>query len=128
MADTQFNIVGNVASTARGYEFSKPVKEAAGSGTSKPVARAPRPVVADEGDTGASAREQLRKVVDALPVKDGEVDESVRMRFDEETKRVVVQVVNSDTDEVIRQLPNEDVLRITRKLREYMGLAFDIDA
>jgi flagellar protein FlaG len=41
---------------------------------------------------------------------------AVRFRIDEETGRTVIEVVDRDTDEVIRNIPPEEMLRITSHL------------
>ncbi|NPA49431.1 MAG: flagellar protein FlaG [Thermodesulfobacteria bacterium] len=53
---------------------------------------------------------------------------NVRLVFnvDEETKEVVVKVVNPETDEVIRQIPPEELLEIRKRLDEIMGILFDV--
>jgi flagellar protein FlaG len=47
-----------------------------------------------------------------------------RLRIDRESKRIIVQIVNSK-DEVIKQIPPEDMLRIASKIRQIQGLLFD---
>ncbi len=53
---------------------------------------------------------------------------NVRLVFnlDEDTKEVVVKVVDPQTNEVIRQIPPEELLEIRKRLDEIMGILFDI--
>ena len=53
----------------------------------------------------------------------GVLGEGQEMTFimDRETKRMVVRVVDRETDEVLLQIPNEQVLRIARKLSKRNG-------
>jgi flagellar protein FlaG len=44
---------------------------------------------------------------------------------DETTEDVVVQVVERDTEKVIRQIPPEEVLRMRGRLQEFLGVFFD---
>ncbi|WP_022853530.1 flagellar protein FlaG [Thermodesulfatator atlanticus] len=52
---------------------------------------------------------------------------NVRLVFnlDEETKEVVVQVVDPETNKVIRQIPPEELLEIRKKLDEIVGILFE---
>ena len=46
---------------------------------------------------------------------------SLRFRVDDLSGRTVITVVNSTTDEVIRQIPAEEVLALARNLRDSSG-------
>lgn len=50
---------------------------------------------------------------------------SVRFEMDEATKTLVVKVFDRNTDELIRQLPAEEVLDMAKALQEYRGLFVD---
>jgi hypothetical protein len=52
---------------------------------------------------------------------------SSRIRVDDATDRVVVQFLNAE-NEVIKQYPPEDLLRVLRNIREIRGLLFDRQA
>lgn len=45
-------------------------------------------------------------------------------RFDADTKRIVVQVI-AENNEVIKQIPPEEFLRMAARLRQVQGLLFD---
>lgn len=51
----------------------------------------------------------------------------VTMRFDSLTKRVVSQIVN-EVNEVIKQIPPEETLRVVAKIHQLQGLLFDQEA
>ena len=44
---------------------------------------------------------------------------------DENTDKIVMQVVNRHTREVIRQVPAEEIVEISRRLQQLVGLIFD---
>ena len=54
-------------------------------------------------------------------------DLNIRLNFEvrEETGEMVVRVLNKDTDELIRQIPPEDVIKLREKLVELRGVLFD---
>jgi len=49
---------------------------------------------------------------------------SIRLRVDEATNRIIAQVVD-ENNEVVRQIPPEDALRIAANTRHLLGLLFD---
>ena len=46
---------------------------------------------------------------------------SVRFENDEEANQLVVKIVDTETDEVIRQVPAEEVLTLSSRLEELRG-------
>ena len=49
----------------------------------------------------------------------------IRLHIDEGTNQVVAEIVDKN-DEVVRQLPPEEALRVAERFREVIGLIFDI--
>jgi flagellar protein FlaG len=49
----------------------------------------------------------------------------MRFSVDEATEELVVQVIEGDTEEVVRQLPPEEVLNRLAVLEEYKGMIFN---
>jgi uncharacterized FlaG/YvyC family protein len=47
-----------------------------------------------------------------------------RLRVDEISNRVVAQIVN-ENNEVIKQIPPEEMLKISARMRRFVGLFFD---
>ena len=50
---------------------------------------------------------------------------SVRFEQDDASHKLVVKIVDSITDEVIRQIPPEELLSLTKRLRELQGNLVD---
>lgn len=44
---------------------------------------------------------------------------------DESTGITVVKIINSETEEIIRQIPSEEILKIASKMQEVIGVLFD---
>ncbi len=53
---------------------------------------------------------------------------NVRLNFneDEDSGRMVVKVINSETEEVIRQIPPEAMLKMAQRMEELTGILVDI--
>jgi uncharacterized FlaG/YvyC family protein len=82
---------------------------------------------------GQSASEPLKRedVANAIAAFNDvfeQADVSVRYRIDENTSDLVISLVNSDTDEVIRQMPPDAILSMRQRLQELLGLIFDTTA
>lgn len=71
-----------------------------------------------KADIEASAKE-LQRLSDMV------TGHKLRFNVNGETNRVVVTVVNASTNEVIRQIPSEDVQRIQARMKHAIGVLFD---
>jgi flagellar protein FlaG len=49
---------------------------------------------------------------------------TMQFTLNEDTGRMVVEIKDEKTGEVIRQIPSEDVLQLEKKLDEFQGLLF----
>lgn len=57
----------------------------------------------------------------------GIINQGLRVRIDESTNRVITQIINRDTNEIIRQIPSEELLDVAKRLRELVGVLFDVE-
>jgi flagellar protein FlaG len=48
--------------------------------------------------------------------------QDLRFTIDKETGKTVVRIIDSTTDEVIRQIPSEEVLAISKAIDRMQGL------
>ncbi len=48
-----------------------------------------------------------------------------QFKVDEDLGRLVVRIVNSETKELIRQIPTEEALTLSKKMQEMIGLLFN---
>lgn len=65
--------------------------------------------------------EDLQQAVSELNQHIQNIERDLFFSVDDSSGRTVVRVVNSETEEVIRQIPSEEVLRISRSIHEQMG-------
>ena len=49
----------------------------------------------------------------------------LQFNVNKELNKVIVKVVNSSTDEVIREIPSEDLQRIQIRMKQAIGVLFD---
>lgn len=84
-----------------------------------------------EGLASASAQaarrpgqEELAQSVDDLNTLVQELHRELRFSVDDDSGQMIVKVVDRKTDEVLRQIPAEDVLRLRERLEEATGAIF----
>ena len=112
--------ITNVASLATRVETNR---TGSGNATEKPVAQRQsfavevQEVETHEVDVELS-QEALEKVVSQLNAYIQNTQRDVDFSVDDSTGRVVVRVVDSVSEEVIRQIPSEEMLAISRHLVE----------
>jgi len=80
----------------------------------------------------AEQQQKLASVVEDLNSQVQFVERNLQFSIDDKSGQTVVKVVNTKTDELIRQIPSEDLLRISERLREQQdgnpGLILEISA
>ena len=72
--------------------------------------------------------EELNKVVSNLNEFVQSVRRELQFSVDDDTGRYIVKVLNKETDEVVRQIPSEEVLAISSYLQTQAGLLIDTEA
>ena len=85
-----------------------------------------------EGEPAISAKAfdptLLRRVVDQIRNTFNLFDKRLHFRVNMEANTVVVEVVDSKTNTVIREIPSEEMQELKRKIQESTGAFVDIDA
>ncbi len=89
-----------------------------------PAAGAPAPRGADSRAQGADVQEAVSKLSEYIQT----VQRDLQFSVDEESGQTVVKVIDSTTDEVIRQIPPEDVIAFAQALNSVSGLLLDAKA
>ncbi|TFV94000.1 flagellar protein FlaG, partial [Oxalobacteraceae bacterium OM1] len=80
------------------------------------AAQAPQPAKAEPNSAQiAQAIKNLNKAMESL-------SRGLEFSIDDQTDRTVVKVVDTQTKEVIRQIPTEETLEISRALDQATGL------
>ena len=74
------------------------------------------------------SEQQANQVVTKLNLRIESVHSSVRFRVDDTTGKTVITVMNTDSGEVIRQIPNEEALRLAEALKKDQGTIINTKA
>ena len=79
----------------------------------------------DEDETATDA--EVRQFAEALEDVTHRLNSEIRMDVDDKTGRVVAQIIDRETREVIRQIPLQELLDIAARLNDLVGLLFDAE-
>lgn len=70
-------------------------------------------------------REEIADVVDRLNSGVKDMHERLTFSYHEKTHRIVVRFVNNDTNEVIREIPAKEALRLLEHIQDFLGMIVD---
>ncbi|WP_282410241.1 flagellar protein FlaG [Pseudomonas sp. PS02303] len=100
-------------------------KTVADESAHKPLAEtAPAVAVKDENKSAQTEQEQLKMAVQEIEKFVQSVRRNLEFSIDEPSGKVVVKVIASDSGEVVRQIPNEEVLKLANNLNDASSLLF----
>jgi flagellar protein FlaG len=96
--------------------------------TPAPIAKATTPVESTNPVASISPaaqlanKEQLSKAVESINKTIQAVGQNIEFSVDDDSKQVIVKVIDQQTKQVLRQIPNEEVLEIAKSLDKLQGL------
>ena len=111
------------------YPAAKPVAHVAEATAEKPRAdAAPVALVKDEPKDALSERDKLKVAVQEIEKFVQSVKRNLEFSIDEPSGKVVVKVIASESGEIVRQIPNEEVLKLANSLNDASSLLFSARA
>ena len=69
--------------------------------------------------------EDIKMAVSELNKLAGSFNEKVRFDLDDKTNRIIIKLINRDTNEVVSEIPSKYSIRLFEHFQEYMGLFVD---
>ena len=96
----------------------------AGAKSAAPTPALPRQELPGGGQTfpPAATSSEVKEAVSRLNNYVQNLRRDLQFRVDENSDRVIVTVVDSESGEVIRQIPSEEVLAVAQNLQQAHGL------
>ena len=76
-------------------------------------------------DNKTASDEQITQAVQNIQGAVENLAHNLRFSIDEDTGKTIIKVVDTHTDEVIRQFPTEQAIEIARTLDKVQGLLFN---
>jgi flagellar protein FlaG len=70
-------------------------------------------------------KENLNNIVDTLNSAAKSLNQRVSFSFDEKTDRVIIKFINGDTNEVLREIPPKEMIRLLERMHELIGMVVD---
>ena len=71
-----------------------------------------------QAESSQISAEELQNVVKRLNENVQMVNRDLQFSVDEQSGRSVIRVVNAETQELVRQIPSEEILRISQYIKE----------
>jgi len=84
----------------------------------------PAPTAQQNVEPEPASDEKIQQAVDQIQDFTDQVARNLKFSIDEDTGKTVVKVLDSQTQEVIRQFPSEEAISIARTLDKVQGLLF----
>ena len=78
-----------------------------------------QPIEVDTADSREETQEDIREAAKVLREAVNSYSPSLAIEVDEELNRTVVTVMDADTNEVIRQIPSQDLIDVARAIKRY---------
>lgn len=97
-----------------------PSRPAPAGSSERPAAPPPTQLLPNLQATEPKVREAVKEIAAAV----APVARNLQFSVDKETGKTIVRVVDSATNEVIRQIPGEEVLAIAQAIDRMQGLLF----
>ncbi|MBD9461457.1 MULTISPECIES: flagellar protein FlaG [unclassified Pseudomonas] len=111
------------------YPAAKPAPTVADKPVEKPQAEVATVTPVKETPKDAAAeQDKLKKAVQEIEKFVQSVKRNLEFSIDEPSGKVVVKVIASGSGEVIRQIPNEEVLKLANSLNDANSLLFSAEA
>jgi flagellar protein FlaG len=79
----------------------------------------------DEKINKKELKKELQKLVEELNKALNPLNTSLKFEFNDKIDSLIVKVVDTKTNETIREFPPKEALRLMEKMREIVGMLFD---
>lgn len=73
----------------------------------------------------AATKEEINAAVENLNKTAAQLRERISFSYHEESNRIIMKVINNDTNEVVRQIPSKDTIEFLEQLQEFIGMFVD---
>jgi flagellar protein FlaG len=110
-------MIADVISTSMQQVAGVPAVRGADTGQQRPKEKGNAP----PEDTTTRVQHVVRELNDLVKI----LHTSLQFSVDDTTKRIIVKVMDADTQKVIRQIPPEEMIRISARVQELLGVLID---
>jgi len=86
------------------------------------------PSAAKQAEPGMASVESAHSAVEAFKAFVQDIQRNLDFSVDDSTGQVVVKVIDGDSGKLIRQIPSEELLRLSERLEDMRSLLFKAQA
>lgn len=90
-----------------------------------PATISPNEEMSDAVDDIIKEKEKIQDTVSQLQNLSDFLDRKVKFNVNEELNRVVIKVIDSSTDKVIKEIPSAEVQEMQIRIKDALGFLFD---
>lgn len=128
MSDISFEPATGTLPTVQKSDVSRASREAGKAESTREEASRSVKSVSDEEERKLPSEESVEAAVDKLRSYSDKLNRDLEFSIDDSSGRTVVTVKDSGTDEVIRQIPSEEALRLANRVDDGGVSLFDARA
>jgi len=70
-------------------------------------------------------KEKLQELTKKLNEEMSPLNPDIKFHFNDKVNEMVVNVIDKNTDKVIRKMPSDEAIKIMEKMKELVGILFD---
>jgi flagellar protein FlaG len=72
-----------------------------------------------------ASREDIDRMMSMLERAANSVDKRLSFEYNEKTKRLIMRVTDPNTNEVVRQIPSKEMMRLLENIHDMIGMFID---
>ncbi|TFH41018.1 MAG: flagellar protein FlaG [Chrysiogenales bacterium] len=68
---------------------------------------------------------EISEIVNRLNDGVRDMHERISFSFHEKTKRIIVSIINGETNEVVREIPSKEAIKLLEHIQDFLGMLVD---
>jgi flagellar protein FlaG len=102
-----------------------PTEPSAAQASNREAARAHK---AEASHDAVATQEEVRRSAEKVKEAISQLNRGIRFEIDESTHTIITKIVDKNTNEVIRQIPPQEVVKIAQRLKQSSGVFVNLKA
>jgi uncharacterized FlaG/YvyC family protein len=71
------------------------------------------------------SRDEVSEIVDRLNNGVKDMHERMSFSYNEKTQRIIVKVLDNETNEVVREIPSKEAIKLLEHIQDFLGMLVD---
>jgi len=119
-----FSGIKNVTQKTQNYDALSPQNNASSQKVEKTDLAKEQQQMMESRDRD-KLKQELRKLTEELNKALNPLNTTLKFKFNDKVEELMVKVVDTQNNKVIREYPSKEALELMEKMREVVGLLFD---